>query len=37
MMKWRNNVAMRKSNDNIDHKKMVITWISFADEVKIFS
>ena len=32
----RNNVAMRESNDNIDHK-MVITWISFADEVKYFS
>ena len=24
---------MRELNDNIDHK-MVITWISFADEVK---
>ena len=36
MMK-RNNVAMRKSNDNIDHKKMLITWISFVDEVKYFS
>ena len=33
----RNNVAMRESNDNINHKKMVITWISFADEVKYFS
>ena len=32
-----NNVAMRESNDNIDHNKMVITWISFADEVKKFS
>ena len=32
-MTRRNNVAMRESNDNIDHK-MVITWISFADEVK---
>ena len=37
MMTRRNNVAMRESNDNIDHKKMVITWISFADEVKYFS
>ena len=35
MMSRRNNVAMRESNDNIDHK-MVITWISFADEVKYF-
>ena len=26
---------MRESNDNINHK-MVITWISFADEVKYF-
>ena len=33
MMTKRNNVAMRESNDNIDHKNMVITWISFADEV----
>ena len=30
MIARRNNVAMRESNDNIDHKKMVITWISFA-------
>ena len=37
MMKRRNNVAMRESNDNIDHMKMLITWISFADEVKYFS
>ena len=36
MMARRNDVAMRESNDNIDHK-MVITWISFADEVKYFS
>ena len=35
MMTRRNNVAMRESNDNIDHKNMVI--ISFADEVKYFS
>ena len=37
MMTRRNNVAMRESNDNIDDKKMIITWISFADEVKYFS
>ena len=37
MMTRRNNVAMRELNDNIDHKNMVITWISFADEVKHFS
>ena len=36
MMTGRNNVAMSESNDNIDHKKMVITCISFADEVKYF-
>ena len=36
-MARRNNVAMRESNDNIDHEKMVITWISFADEVEHFS
>ena len=36
MMTWRNNVAMRESNDNIDHN-MVITWIRFAVEVKYFS
>ena len=36
MMTRRNNFAMRESNDNIDHK-MVITWISFEDEVKYFS
>ena len=35
-MMTRRNVAMRESNDNIDHK-VVITWISFADEVKYFS
>ena len=33
----RNNVAMGELNDNIDHKKIIITWISFADEVKYFS
>ena len=37
MMTRRNNVAMRESNYNIDHNKMIITWISFADEVKYFS
>ena len=36
-MTRRNNVAMRESIDNIDHNKMVTTWISFADEVKYFS
>ena len=36
MMARRKNVAMRESNDNMDHK-MVITWIRFADEVKYFS
>ena len=37
MMTRRNNLAIRESNDNIDHKKVVMTWISFADEVKYFS
>ena len=37
MMTRRNNVAMRESNDNIDHKNMVITWINFADDIKYFS
>ena len=36
MMTRRNNVVMGESNDNIDHKNMVITWISFANEVKYF-
>ena len=36
MMTRRNNVAMRESNDNIDHK-MVITWIRFAYEAEYFS
>ena len=36
MMARRNNVSMRELNDNIDHKNIVITWISFADEVKYF-
>ena len=33
MMARKDNVAMRESNDNIDHKKIVITWLSFSDEV----
>ena len=37
MLTRRNNVAMRESNNNIDHKKIVITSINFADEVKYFS
>ena len=37
MVTGRNNVVMSESNDNIDHKKKVVTWISFADEVKYFS
>ena len=37
MMARRNNVVMRESNDNIDHKNMVKTRISFADEVKYLS
>ena len=36
MMTGRKNVAIRESNDNINHK-IVINWISFADEVKYFS
>ena len=36
MMTLRNIVAMRESNDYIDHK-MVITWISFSDEAKYLS
>ena len=37
MITRRYNVVMRESNDNIDHKNVVTTWISFADEVKYFS
>ena len=37
MVTRRNNVAISELNDNIDHKEIVITWISFADEVKYFS
>ena len=36
MMTRRNNVAMRESNDDIDNKNMVISWISFANEVTYF-
>ena len=36
MMTRRNNVAMRESNNNVDHT-MPITWVNFADEVKYFS
>ena len=36
MMTRRNKVAMRESNDDIDHKEMLITGISFVDEVKCF-
>ena len=34
-MTRRNNVGIRELNDNIDHK-MVIIWISFADELEYF-
>ena len=37
MMTRKNNLAMRESSDNIDPKKMVITWIIFADQAKYFS
>ena len=37
MLTKRNNVAVKESNDNIDHKKMVITWIDFGDEVRYIS
>ena len=37
MMTRTNNVAMRESNYNIDHKYMVITWIIYANEIKYFS
>ena len=36
MMTRKNNVDMRESNDNVDHKNVVVIWISFADEVNIF-
>ena len=36
MMARRNAVAMRESNDKIDNKKMVITWISFCRWIKTF-
>ena len=34
---WWQEEIMRESNDNINHKKMVITWINFEDKVKYFS
>ena len=37
MISRKNNVAVRKSNDNTDHKNVVIIWIRFTDEVKDFS
>ena len=30
------NVALRALNDNINHKNVVVIWISFSDEVKCF-
>ena len=33
----KNSVAMRESDDNIDHKNVLIIWLNFADEVKHFS
>ena len=33
----KNNVAMRESNENIDHNNVVIIWRSFTNEVKYFS
>ena len=36
-MTGKKDVAMKESkNDDIDHKNKVITWISFAAEVKHF-
>ena len=37
MMTRTKNVVMRESNDNIDHKNVVIIWISFVDEVQYFA
>ena len=37
MMTRKNNVAMRESNDNVDHKNVVIMWISFACKINILS
>ena len=34
MMTRKNNVAMRESNDNIDHKNVVIIWISLCLQMK---
>ena len=36
-MTRRNDVVMIESNDNIDHKKMAITWIGSADLIRYFS
>ena len=36
MMTRKNNVDMTESND-VDHKNVVVIWISFADEEKYFS
>ena len=37
MMTKKKYVSMRESNDKVDHKKMIIPLISFADEVKYYS
>ena len=37
MMTRKSYVAMRESNDDIDHKNAVSILISFTDEVKYFS
>ena len=37
MMRRGNDVAMRESHDNVDHKNVGVTWISFENEVKYFS
>ena len=37
MMTRKENVAMRETNDNIDHKNVVIIWTRFAVELKYFS
>ena len=34
MMTRKNNVAMGESNDNIDHKNVVIIWISLCLQMK---
>ena len=35
-MTRKNNVAIRESDDNVDHKNAVIILTSFEDEVKYF-